>query len=348
MMRGNLGLVFAVAVLTATSVIVLQSIVPFIFPQYYFYIALGIVMFIVFSFIDFSVLSAFSPHLYVASIVFLLLPFLVGQVTRGVVRWVGVGELTIQPSEIVRPFLILFYAVYLAKEDKVRLTAVRTGKALIFLFIPFILILLQPSLGVAVLTLIGFFGVFLSLNYDKKILPVGMLIFIIALPVFWLVLAPYQKLRVITLINPMADPYGAGYNSIQSVITIGSGGVWGKGLGKGVQTQLEFLPERHTDFIFASIAEEMGLVGALFVLLVSFFLLYQIIVPIQKGGNYLERAFLSGIFLTLFTQVAVHVGMNMGLAPITGLPLPLVSAGGSSYLATMIMLGIVARVRVLA
>ena len=146
----------------------------------------------------------------------------------------------------------------------------------------------------------------------------------------------------------MADPYGAGYNSIQSVITIGSGGVWGKGLGKGVQTQLEFLPERHTDFIFASIAEEMGLVGALFVLLVSFFLLYQIIVPIQKGGNYLERAFLSGIFLTLFTQVAVHVGMNMGLAPITGLPLPLVSAGGSSYLATMIMLGIVARVRVLA
>jgi rod shape determining protein RodA len=195
--------------------------------------------------------------------------------------------------------------------------------------------------------LAGFVGVFLSLNYDKKILPFGVLFLVLLLPLIWVFLAPYQKLRIMTLINPAADPYGAGYNSIQSVITIGSGGIWGKGLGKGAQTQLEFLPERHTDFVFASIAEEMGFIGALFTLVVSFLLLYQIIKPVQKGGNYLERAFVSGIFLTLFAQIVIHVGMNMGLAPVTGLPLPLVSAGGSSFLATMIMLGIVARIRLL-
>jgi rod shape determining protein RodA len=194
---------------------------------------------------------------------------------------------------------------------------------------------------VAILTAVGYFGVILASSINKKIIVFTVVGAVVALPLIWQVLAPYQKTRVQALLNPGQ----ASYNSIQSMISVGSGKLTGRGLGRGVETQLSFLPEKQTDFIFASIAEEMGFVGAVLVAAISFFVLYRIISILERSRSVAARAFIAGTFLTLFVQVLVHIGMNMGLFPITGLPLPLVSAGGSSLVATMAALGMVVGAR---
>ena len=159
-------------------------------------------------------------------------------------------------------------------------------------------------------------------------------------PFIWEKLADYQKNRILTFLNPGHDPRGAGYQIIQSKIAIGSGGILGKGYLQGSQTKLDFLPERHTDFIFASIAEELGFVGAGAILIAIFFVLSRLLTFMQSPQSPAARAFLAGLFLTLLAQTVIHIGMNMGIVPITGVPLPLVSAGGSSLLATLMGLGI--------
>ena len=241
-------------------------------------------------------MSVFSLHLYILSLFFLLLPLIIGQVTRGAVRWINIGAYTIQPSEIVRPFLLLFFANFLSDHIGKKLKLKKLIRASLLFFLPLILILLQPSLGVGVLTSVGFFGIILSLNYDKRLLLGIILIGILSLPLIWFLLAPYQKLRVQSLISPEVDPYGAGYNSIQSMISVGSGGMSGRGLGRGVQSQLMFLPERHTDFIFAAIAEELGLIGAGFVLILEFYLLYSVLESIKSTDNIISSSFVSGVF----------------------------------------------------
>jgi rod shape determining protein RodA len=194
---------------------------------------------------------------------------------------------------------------------------------------------------VSILTIVGFLGVVLASTIKKKYLLVGALLFLLAVPVSYQFLASYQKQRIQSFINPSIDPTGAGYNSIQSMISVGAGKFFGRGLGKGVQTQLAFLPEKHTDFIFAATAEELGFFGSTVLLVVIFLFLLRItkIAELSKGPT--ERAFISGVFLVLFVESIVHIGMNMGLVPITGVPLPLVSAGGSSFIATMIAVAMV-------
>jgi rod shape determining protein RodA len=196
-------------------------------------------------------------------------------------------------------------------------------------------------LGVAILTGVGFFGVLLNSNIDKKYILTLVILPVVALPLLWNILADYQRSRIVTFLNPTSDPYGAGYNSIQSMISVGSGRFLGRGLGKGVQTQLAFLPERHTDFIFASVAEELGFVGSTFLLVGLFVLFWRLIRIYETTEDHTAKGFITGMFFTLFFQIMIHVGMNMGLFPITGVPLPLVSAGGSSLLGTMIGLGII-------
>jgi len=328
---GGMGL------LTLISIVTLHAIVPSIFPLYFLYIVLGITVFVLLLPLDFEVVRLFAKHMYIASIILLVLPLLIGQVTRGAIRWIPIGPLTIQPGEVVRPLLLVFFASYLTR---VELDARTLARALFLLALPTFLIVIQPSLGVAVLTVIGFVGVLLASTFEKKYILRGIAGLAILIPLAWLILAPYQKQRIITFLEPSKDPFGAGYNAIQSMISVGSGKLLGRGLGKGVQTQLAFLPERHTDFIFASIAEELGFVGGLLTLLALFFVLGRLVLFLENAQSPGARAFIAGLFLTLFAQVLVHVGMNLGLFPVTGVPLPLVSAGGSSFLATMIGLGI--------
>lgn len=168
----------------------------------------------------------------------------------------------------------------------------------------------------------------------------GLAVVVLLLPVFWQIMAPYQKQRILTFINPGSDTLGTGYNSLQSRIAAGSGMLFGRGLGRGVQTQLLFLPEKQTDFIFAATGEELGFFGAGLMLLATFLILLNLTHYMEYSVNPAARTYISGFFLTYLLQVFVHAGMNLGMLPVTGIPFPLVSAGGSSLLATMIGLGI--------
>ncbi|CAN5359951.1 rod shape-determining protein RodA [soil metagenome] len=327
--KKDIGITISVFILIIFSIVVLRAIAPFVFPTYFVYLIVAVVSFLIFSQIGFDVLSEFGNHFYIASILFLILPIIIGQVTRGVVRWIPLGPVAIQPSELVRPFLFVFFANKLTKENLQFNEFVKIS----FLFlIVFLLILIQPSLGVSILTAVGYLGIVLATNFDKKKLLLLIAAGLIFIPIFWHFLKPYQRNRILSFDN---------YNSIQAMIAVGSGKIVGEGLGKGTQTQLAFLPEKQTDFIFASISQELGFVGAGLVLLISFFLLYRVVANISYAYNPAARSFISGIFLALLVQTLVHVGMNMGILPITGVTLPLVSAGGSSLVATATMLGMV-------
>lgn len=319
------------------GVLMLWSIAPQVFPQYFLYIVISIIAFFAFSKIDFTILMSFSSWMYIACLIFLILPLFIGESSRGATRWIVIGQSSLQPTELVRPFLILFFATFLTERE---ISIKRIIKALFLLSLPLVLIFLQPSLGVTILTAAGFFGALITLRIDLKVYLYGLAIILVSLPIVWLLMAPYQRGRILAILHPTHDPTGASYNSIQSMIAVGSGELIGRGLGHGVQTQLSFLPEKHNDFIFASTAEELGLLGATLLLIVTFILLYRLLRMADKAESSTGRAYITGIFLSLFLQVSVHVGMNMGLFPITGLPFPLVSYGGSSLLSTMIMYGI--------
>lgn len=331
-------LVFPIFLMLVFSIFILNSVSPSIFPSYYWYFVLGLIVFFIFSLFDFEVISAFSKFFYIGSIILLLITLIIGQVTRGTVRWIPIGPFSIQPSEIVRPFLLIYFANYITEK---RLDLKRIIKAILLMIIPLFLILIQPSLGVTALTAIGFFGIFLSADINKKNILFLVLIVLALIPIVFMLLAPYQKQRITSFLDPSKDPLGDGYNAIQSTISVGSGKLFGRGLGRGVGTQLLFLPERQTDFIFASVSEEMGFTGAVVLMILTAFLFFRVISYTEKAINIPARAFLTGLFLTLFAQVGIHVGMNMGLFPITGVPYPLISAGGSSLLATMTAFGIV-------
>lgn len=340
--KRDYALLAIIAIMLAISVLVLRSIASTLFPLYFLYFILGIGAFFLFSSIDFDVVSIFSKHLYIFSIVLLILPLIIGQVTRGAIRWIPIGPLTIQPAEIVRPFLLVFFANYLTEKE---VDSKRLLRAVGLLALPAFLILIQPSLGVTVLTIVAFVGVTLAANINKKYYLIGGLVLALLIPSSYFLLHDYQKSRIVSFLYPEQDPSGAGYNSIQSMISVGSGGLFGKGLGKGVQTQLAFLPEKHSDFIFAAVSEELGFVGAAVLLAVTFAFLLKLIKMLENANSRTGRAFMAGFFLTIFAQVIIHIGMNMGMFPITGLPYPLVSAGGSSLLATMTGLGIAVSTR---
>lgn len=333
----DVTLSIAVLFLLAFSVIILNSLDKSLFPLYFVYIFFALIVFLIFSMVDFEIISLFSKHLYIGSIALLVLTLIIGTVTRNTVRWIQFGPTGLQPAEIVRPFLLVFFADYLGRGE---VTLLKLGKALLLLALPVILILVQPSLGVSILTVVGFLGVLLASKFNKKYLIIGLVVLLGLLPLAWRSLAPYQKTRITTFLEPGKDPKGAGYNSIQATIAAGSGKIFGTGLGKGIQTQLAFLPEKQTDFIFAATAEELGFLGAGLVLAASFLILFRLTHFMENSTSPGARAYLSGFFLIYLVQIFTHVGMNMGMLPITGLPFPLLSAGGSSLLATMIGLGI--------
>ncbi len=333
----DVSLSVALGFLLVLSAVVLNSVSASLFPAYFVYITLALIFFWFFSRVGFEITSLFSVHFYVLSIFLLLLTLIIGRITNGTIRWIPIGSFTLQPSEIVRPFLLVFFANYLTNG---KLTLSKMVKATLLLLLPVILILVQPSFSVSMLTLVAFLGVLISSDFNKKYLLVILGMFITTIPLIWGIMAPYQKARLVSFLNPGADPLGAGYNSIQSTIAAGSGELTGRGLGRGVQTQLSFLPEKQTDFIFAAVAEELGFVGAGLMLIATFIILFRLTKFMENSTSPAGRAYLSGFFLTYLVQVFIHVGMNMGMLPVTGLPFPLVSAGGSSLLATMIGLGI--------
>ncbi|MCX6794321.1 MAG: FtsW/RodA/SpoVE family cell cycle protein [Candidatus Gottesmanbacteria bacterium] len=303
------------------------------------YLVLGFVLLFAFSYIDPAFLWWFAPIGYIVSNIFLAMSYL-GPSIRGATRWILLAGAQIQPSEFVKPFLLLAFAYFMAKYTPRKLGNV---PILFVLFaLPFLLVFRQPDIGSS-LVYAGFWSAMLS----AAGLPVWLMISGVAvvgvfLPFLWSHLAPYQQSRILTFLNPSLDPAGAGYNALQAMIAVGSGQWLGRGLGRGTQSHLRFLPEYHTDFIFATLIEELGLLGGTLLLAGYAFLLYRIIAPILHGMVSDTRVFIYsfGLFAMLLSQIFINVGMNMGLIPITGITLPFVSYGGSSILSTAMAFGI--------
>jgi len=332
------GLVF---ILLFLGLFVLKSIFPSLFIQQLIWAIFGIFAFFIFSSIDYEHYEKLSWIFYFASIFFLLITFLFGAITRGSVRWLEIGGVGIQSSELVKPFLILFLATFLSDQRTDLKKIIYSGllTALIAL-----LIFLQPDLGSSLVVLFIWLGMILAKSIKGKWIVSGLVLLGLFFPLFWRFLKDYQKKRIFTFLNPSSDPLGSGFNLIQSKIAVGSGQLFGRGLGRGTQSHLQFLPERHTDFIFASLAEELGFIGSLILILLFFFLLLKILLLAVNSRDRFASLVCIGVFSLLFIQVFVNVGMNLGLLPITGLTLPLISYGGSSLLSTMIALGIISSI----
>lgn len=330
-------LLLPAALLVSIGSLVLSSVAPAAYPVQFLYILLAFVAFLVCSRLDFHFYKALAPAFYIFSLVLLLATLFFGSFSRGSVRWIEVGVFTLQTSEVIKPFVILFIARIIASSDSFQ----RFIFGAVVGAVPFILVFVQPDLGSSLVIAIGVLGVLFFGGIPWKAVAVSFFLFVLGLPILWHLLDVYQKERLFTFVQPTADPLGAGYNSIQAIIAIGSGGFLGRGLGQGTQSQLLFLPERHTDFIFASIGEELGFLGAGLIVIFFVMLLVRLAYLFIWAKNDFAHAFFGGVFLLFFAQAAINIGMNLGLLPITGIPLPFVSSGGSSLLSMSATLGIV-------
>lgn len=280
--------------------------------------------------------------LYVLGLVLLGGLIFVGNTVNGSTSWYSFGAFSFQPSDLVKLFLILILAKYLAR----RHVEIRSMKHLvvtsIYFLIPFLLIFMQPDFGSALMLLGIWFGMILVSGISKKHLLVFFGIALVLGVGLWVgVLKDYQKARIANFLHPLSDIQGTGYNAYQSVIAVGSGQLIGRGVGYGTQSRLNFLPEHHTDFIFASIAEEWGFVGSFLVVVLLFAIIVRILYLSSKMQTNLELLFSVGVALYFFAHLLVNVGMNIGLLPVTGITLPFLSYGGSHLLVEFTALGIV-------
>lgn len=284
-------------------------------------------------------LRLWSPWFYAASIVSLILVFYIGDVGKGAQRWLDLGIMRFQPSELTKLIVPMTVAGYLANKSLPPNWKAVLVAAVIFI-VPMMMIVKQPDLGTALLVgSAGFVCIFLS-GVSWILLIVAGLIMCAAMPLAWNFLRDYQQQRVLTFLNPESDPLGSGYHIIQSKIAIGSGGVYGKGWLNGTQSHLDFLPERSTDFIFSVLAEEFGLFGVLAVLVLYGFIVLRGLRIASRARDSYSRMVAGSIALTFFVYLFVNVGMVSGLLPVVGVPLPLVSYGGTSMVTLMAGFGI--------
>ena len=318
-----------------------------LFEQQIIWISLSwLVFFLVYS-IDYSFLSKMIWSLYFLHIILLILIIFFGKEIYSAKRWLDFGLFHYQPSELLKFILLILTSKYLASEKYGEpLGLEKIIKFIIFLSPPLFLTMIQPDLGTMGITLLSLIPLILFQGMKKKIFISFLIVFCISLPFAWnFSLKTYQKNRITSFIQPEKDPKGTGYNVIQSKIAIGSGQLLGKGFTKGTQNRLQFLPERHTDFIFSVLSEEYGFVGSFGTLILFFFL---IIFSIRSAAQSRDRL---GCFVCLstssflFWHVFLNLAMIMGLFPVVGIPLPLLSYGGSHALTTMAFLGALASVR---
>lgn len=309
--------------------------------QQFIYTLIGVMLFVFVSHFDFPLFEKFIKPLYFFTILLLIVVYILGIETRGSIRWIPVGFFNIQPSEFAKPVLILLLALFWSRNVP---SWNNIFKSFLWIFPIIFLIFKQPDLG-STLTLIAIWvGMLFTSSVSIKKIIILVLIAVLVLPTSWVFLRDYQKQRITAFLQPTVDPLGRGYNLIQSTIAVGSGQILGRGLGRGTQSRLQFLPEFRTDFIFASIAEEMGFVGSLIILSIYLFLLTYCLKIASETNDRFNFSLIVGVLSMLIFQIFVNIGMNVGILPITGITLPLISYGGSSLIATFFCLGIVASV----
>ncbi|MFW6324466.1 MAG: rod shape-determining protein RodA [Desulfovibrionales bacterium] len=304
---------------------------------------LGLGGMLVFISIDYRHLKTLSWPLFLLSLLFLALVPVIGKTIYGATRWIDLGVINFQPSELAKICVLILGARFLSRVPD-RLDWGPFLKVCGIGVVPALLIILQPDLGsgLNILLLIG--GMILFKEMTKRVVRTLLLLLPPALPFGWFLLHDYQKQRILTFLNPGDDPLGSGYHIIQSQIAIGSGEFWGKGFLQGTQSQLRFLPEKHTDFALAVFGEEWGFVGCLLLLGTFCAFLYQISLVSQESKDDFGSLLAAGVFFYFFWQVLINMGMVLGLMPVVGIPLPFISYGGSSMVVNFCLIGIVLNV----
>ena len=304
-------------------------------------------MMLIFSFINIKFWFSIGYFTYLVTVGLLIWVSLFGIKASGSQRWIDLYFINLQPSELMKIFIILCLAKYFHRMKLENVNSIYTIlTSLIIILLPMGLVIIQPDLGTSLLILISGIAVLWFAGINHKYFIYTMLGFLISLPFIISFLKPYQKLRVLTFLNPDRDPLGAGYQIIQSKIAVGSGGIFGKGFLKGTQSYLEFLPEKHTDFIFTLFSEEFGFVGSFLLLVIYAVAIYRIIVIGASSRSYFAKIYCYSFGAAIFVYITINMSMVLGLLPIVGSPLPILSYGGSSMLATMIGFGIVMSARV--
>lgn len=337
----NWPIFLSVSSLLLISILVIYSSSPELALQQGIFAIAGLGIYFLISAFDYRMLSNFIKPLYFLIIILLVIVFILGFETRGSMRWIPLGFFNIQPSEFAKPVLILALAYFWSKHAP---TWTNIFKSIVVLGIPGILIYKQPDLGTFLTVAAVWIGLLFAARISfKKILTLA-LIAAVVIPVSWFTLHDYQRNRITSFLSPDSDPLGTGYNIIQSTIAVGSGQLTGRGLGHGTQSRLQFLPEYRTDFIFASISEELGFSGSILIVGIYLFLYSYCLYSCQKSPDAFGFLIIFGVVSMLFFQTVVNVGMNMGMFPITGITLPLISYGGSSLISTLICLGLVTSV----
>ncbi len=323
-----------------------------IYQRQLLWIIFGLLLFSIVSNMSYRRFWDWTYFLYAAALFFLFLVFALGAIRLGAQRWLKLGWFNFQPSELAKLVMAIFFARYFSRKssDDIELSSARFGifKGIILPFfftaIPLGLIIEQPDLGSGILQLLLFISMLYLTNVKLRYILILLVLISLPVPFMWHFLRDYQKDRLLVFLNPNIDPLGAGYTVIQSKIAIGSGWLFGKGWLSGTQSQLHFLPESHTDFIFATFCEEWGFLGGVMLLVLYFLIIRQGFLIAQRTQDSFGRLLASGISLMLAIQVAVNVAMNLGLAPVVGVPLPLMSYGGSSIFVTFIALGILVNI----
>lgn len=331
----------AIIILQTISIVMMYGIDPASIVQQVLYTVVAFGLLFSTAFVNYKLIQNYAYFIYLFGAVLLIGVLLFGITINGTTGWYQIGPITFQPVELAKIILIIVLARYCSDHAFEFHTWKTIGIAFGIVAGYGGLVLVQPDLGSMVVFTIAFFGILLltTIRFKQIMLIIGAGCILLAFG--WVtVLQDYQKERILTFIDPARDPLGRGYNVTQSIISVGSGQWFGRGLGLGTQSQLQFLPERETDFIFAVIAEELGFLGSMIVILLLSVIIWRLWIHSRRTHNGYAVYYYSGIALLIFTQSVINIGMNIGIMPATGVPLPFISAGGSSLLSLMIGIGI--------
>ena len=339
-------LLLSILLLGAVSIVTMYSTdggeIQFYTKSHFMKFIIFTALMLVISFFNIKLWFSISYFAYLVLVLMLIWTINFGVSASGSQRWMDLYFINIQPSELMKIAIILCLAKYF---HRMRLENVNSFysiiTSLIIIFVPMSLVIIQPDLGTSILISISGIIVLWFVGLNHKYFFYSFLISIVSFPFIISFLKPYQKIRILTFLNPDRDPLGAGYQIIQSKIAVGSGGLTGKGFLKGTQSYLEFLPEKHTDFIFTLFSEEHGFIGSVFLLLIYALMIFRILRIGAIARSFFAKLFCYGFASAIFIYISVNMSMVLGLVPIVGSPLPIMSYGGSSMLATMIGFSIV-------
>ncbi len=320
------------------NLLVKNHIIKFIFSS---------IVFICILLINYKFINRLSLFFYLISVASLIFLIFFGVESAGSKRWISLGFFSIQPSEFAKIFLVLAIAKYYSEVVYIKNNSlIKSIFPILLILVPFFLIFNQPDLGTSLLLVANGLSMIIVSGISIWLIVIGLIIFISTIPIAWNLLHKYQQDRILTFLNPENDPLGSGYHIAQSKIAIGSGGFTGKGYMQGSQSQLEFIPEIHTDFVFSIFSEEFGFLGSIIIILLHFYLFFYGMKSSFYANNEFDKLVTFGLTINYFFYFLINVSMVIGLVPVVGVPLPIISYGGSSMLAIIISFAIIQKINI--